>query len=150
MSSTGTATTTNKSVGSILVQIWNTGVKDFETAEAWIETNVERVEAVLPGAAPIVADLKQAASDAMGAVAAGSVTYEPALVTGMETLADAAIDTEAGPYAQPLNKLANDAILAVVAKGTAALQAWALKKQAAWAENAAPTSPVPAGPVSTQ
>lgn len=123
------------SLGSVLLQIWNAGVKDFQTAETWIDTNVARVEAILPGAAPEVADLKQAASDALGVVAAGEADFEPVLVASIEGAADAAIASVAGPFAQPLNKMANDALNDIAAKGQAALQAWLLKQKAAFAEN---------------
>lgn len=125
------------SIGSIIQQIWSGAVKEWTAVEAAIEADVQRVEAVLPSAAPVIADIKQFASDALGTAAAAEATYEPAFVTGVEAAADAAITALAGPYAVALNPMANNAIQDVVSKGNAALQAWALKVQAQFAENAA-------------
>jgi hypothetical protein len=127
----------DQSLGSIIHNIWTKIGTDFSTAEQWIETNVARVEAVLPGAAPVVQELKQSASDAIGVVAAGEATFEPVLVAGVEGLLDTAIATYAGPYAIPLSKLSNDGLLKITGTVQAQLQAWLLKQQAAMAENTA-------------
>lgn len=145
------------SPGSIIQQIWNGAVKDFNTAQTWIKTQVARVEAVLPGAAPIVKDLEQAASDGIGVLANAAHTYEPAFVTALEVAADAAIGSVTGPYAQPLNQMANNTIQDIVTRGEQALQAWALKVQGQMAENVASTMtakpaspPAPPSPPATQ
>lgn len=142
---------------NIISQIWTGVVTTWDKAEAWIDTQVARVEAVLPGAAsPIASDLKQLASDAVGAAAQAEATFEPALVTGIETLADAALTKVTGGLALPLVQMTNDGIANIAAKGQAAIQAWALKAQAALAENnsarggGTPVSPVGPAPVLPQ
>lgn len=143
MSSTGVAAapaaakSADQSLGSVIHTIWTKIGTDFTAADQWIETNVARVEAVLPGAAPVAAELKQSASDAIGVVAAGEATFEPVLVAGVEGLLDTAIATYAGPYAIPLSKLSNDGLLKITGTVQAQLQAWLLKQQAAMAENTA-------------
>lgn len=128
-------TTTTSPGTNILTKIWTGVVKDFTAAEQWVETTVSKIEAVLPSAAPEVADLKQFASDALGTVAQEATTYEPVLVTGLEGLADAALAKLTGPFALPLTEGTNTLIQSVLSDGTKALQAWAAKAQAGLAEN---------------
>lgn len=125
------------STPNILTQIWNGAVKDFDAAETWIEGEVAKVEAVLPGAAPIVADLKQAASDAVGTVDQALITYEPPLVSGLETILDAAMTKYSGGLALPLVPGVNSGITGIATTATQAISAWLLKVQAQLAENTA-------------
>jgi hypothetical protein len=123
------------STPNILTQIWTGAVKDFHAAEQWVETAAAKVEAALPGAAPVIADLKQDASDAIGIVTKGVSTYEPELATGLETLLDAALAKYTGPFALPLTEGTNSIIQGIMGGGNALLQAWGAKAQAALAEN---------------
>jgi hypothetical protein len=120
---------------NILTQIWQGTVKDFDAAEQWVETAVAKVEAVLPGAAPIITALKQDASDAIGIVSAGAATVEPVMATGIEAILDAALAKYTGPFALPLTQGTNTLIQGILGGGNAILQAWAVKAQSELAEN---------------
>ena len=123
------------STPNIITQIYSGAVKVWDTIVTDVQTDIAKVEAVLPGAAPVIADIKQLASDALGSAVNGVVTYEPALVSGLEGLADAALAKFSGGLALPLVEMTNAGIQKIVADGTAGFQAWALKQQAALAEN---------------
>ena len=140
---------------SILTQIWNGAVKDFDTAEAWINTTIQRIEAVFPAASPTIAaiasDLKQAASDAIGDVDTALNTVAPTLTKTVEAAADAALTTYTGGAALPLVGLTNDAIERIEALAVTTANSWALQAKAALAENVAAAqtathSPTPAVP----
>ena len=120
---------------NILTEIWTDAEKVWSSIATTIEGDVARVEAVLPGAAPVVADIKQAASDALGAVATAEATYEPTLVSALEGLADAALTKVTGGLALPLVPLTNSGIQDIANLGQKWFQAWALKTQASLAEN---------------
>jgi hypothetical protein len=133
---------------SIITQIWNAEVKDFDEAEAWIDQQIAKVEAVFPSATATInavsSDLKQAASDAIGDADTALNTIAPAFTTAVEAGADAALTKYTGGLALPLVGLTNDAIQKVVALGTSTLNSWALKVQAALAENQPSTAATPA------
>ena len=123
------------STPNIITQIYSGAVKVWDTIVTDVQTDIAKVEAVLPGSAPVIADIKQLASDALGSAVNGLVTYEPALVSGVEGLADAALTKFSGGLALPLVQMTNAGIQKIVADGTAGFQAWALKQQAVLAEN---------------
>lgn len=110
------------------VAVWNDIVND-------IDADYSKVKAVLPasaaaGLANVVSDIKQGASDALGALADGAPTAGAELTTGLENLADSALATASNGVALPLVPMVNKGIDDIVSKGTAALQAWALKVKA--------------------
>jgi hypothetical protein len=133
-------------------QIWNKVVTTFDAAEALIETDIAKVEAVLPGVAPVVTEIKQAASNAIGVVNQDLVTYEPELVTGLETVLDAALSKYTGGLALPLVQGVNAGVSGISNVATQAVSAWLLSQQAALAENnpttAAAKTATPAAPQS--
>lgn len=134
---------------NIITQIWTGAEKVWDTVEADITADIAKVEAVLPGAAPVIADIKQAASDALGIAAGDVVTYEPQLATGLEAVLDAAMTKYSGGLALPLVPGVNAGVQGIGTKAAAIIQAWLLKQQAALAENnattAAPANPTTAG-----
>ena len=120
---------------SILGQIWNKAVVLFDDAEKAIEADIAKVEAALPGLTPVVDELKQAASDALGTINQDLVTYEPELVTGIEAVLDAALATYTGGFALPLSKGVNAGVSGIGTVGAQAISAWILSQQATLAEN---------------
>jgi hypothetical protein len=143
---------------NILAQIWAGVEHTAETVGHDIELDGERVLAVLEGgakaaAAALIGEVRQLAADALRQVAAGSVTCEPAIAAGIETVANSAINSVAAPLPSavrlPLINFTDAQIDRVVAAGTASFQAWALKQKAALAANNPAFcvgDPVPAAP----
>lgn len=110
------------------VSLWNEIVTD-------IDADVAKVKAALPsssipGFEATISDIKQGASDALGAVAAGIKATTPAFISGIEALADTELTTQTNGVAVPLVPMTNKGIADIVNTGSAALQAWALKAAA--------------------
>lgn len=120
---------------SIISDIYNGVKKEWSVIAGDIEAMFAVVKSALPASAQgdIAAaqqELKQAASLALGAAVAGVVSFEPAFVKGLEASADGALAALTGGLSVPFNPLLNNGIEDVVAKGTAALQAWGLAQKA--------------------
>jgi hypothetical protein len=129
---------------NILAQIWSGVDHTAETAVRDVETDGDKVLAVLEGAAraaaaALIGDVRQMASDALRQVADEAVTYEPAIAAGIDSIANSALNSVAAPLPSairlPLINFTDAQIDRVVAAGTASFQAWALKQKAALAEN---------------
>jgi hypothetical protein len=133
---------------SIITDIWNDVVKDFDTAEAWIDTQVQKVEAVFPAATATInalgSDVKQGASDAIGAVDSALDAAAGPTTTAVEAAADALLTKYTGGLALPLTGLTNDGILKIANLIKSTADSWTLKAQAALAENNATTGAAPA------
>lgn len=124
---------------SIITQIWDTGVKDFNEVEAWVDAKVAAVEKAFPAATTTInaigSDLKQAASDAIGMADSALNGVAPALTKTAEAAADAALTAYTGGLALPLVGLTNDAIEKIAALGVSTFNSWALNAKAALAGN---------------
>lgn len=138
---------------SILTQICNDVVQDFDVAEAWVNTRVQKIEAAWPASkATITAlgnDVKQGASDAIGALDSALDVASGPTATAVEAAADALLVKYTGGLALPLTGLTNDGILKIAGLIKATADSWTLKVQAELAENnpttgAAPVTPIPA------
>ena len=145
------------SLVSVITGIWNKAVQDWTAAETWIDDRVKAIEAALPGATTVintvVADAKQAASDAIGLADTMVDQWAPTLTTTLEGGADLALTKYTGGLAVPLIPMTNDAIDRIVSLGKDTLDSWALKAKASLAENndnAAATPTSGPGPVPTQ
>jgi hypothetical protein len=143
---------------NILVQIWSGLEHTAESVAHDVEADGAKVLDVLEGAARaaasvLIGEVMRQASGALSQVAAGVVTYEPAIAAGVEEVANAALNSIAGPLPSaarlPLVSFTDAQVDKVVAAGAASLQAWALKLKAGLAENNAALSggaPPPASP----
>lgn len=124
---------------SIITQIWNGAVKDFDAAEAWINQQVQRIEAVFPASTATInaigSDIKQAASDAIGMADSALNNVAPGVTTAIEAAADGALTHYTGGLAIPLVPLTNDGISQIESLIVSTANAWALKAKAALAEN---------------
>lgn len=74
--------------------------------------------------------MKQGASDTLTLASGALASAAPALTTGLEKLADAALGTVSNGVALPLVPMVNSGIDDLVNLGIATLQAWALKAKA--------------------
>jgi hypothetical protein len=134
---------------NILAQIWSGVEHTAETVIQDIESDGEKVLAVLEGAAKaaatvLITDVKRQASSALNQLAANAVTYEPGIAAGVEAIANTAVNSVAAPLPSavrlPLINFTDAQVDKVVAAGSASFQAWALKLKAALAENNAALS----------
>lgn len=118
--------------------VWNNIEKD-------VENDVAAVEKAFPAAATSVnalgSDVKQGASDALGIGATVLGAAQPAIVTGVNSAADAGLLALTGGAATPALPAVNGWIDGLVATGIATLQAWALKQKAALASSIPPVNP---------
>jgi hypothetical protein len=140
---------------NILAQIWSGFEHTAESVAHDVEADGEKVLAVCEGAARaaasvLIGEVMRQASGALSQVAAGAVTYEPAIAAGVEAVANAALNSIAGPLPSasrlPLVSFTDAQVNKIVAAGAASLQAWALKLKAALAENNAAFSGGPPAP----
>lgn len=118
-----------------LVQIEKVGESIWNAAEAEIEKDWNAVKAALPASAQVnadaaLADLKQAASDAITTAASAEAVYAPTLAKGIESVADSALAALLGGFSVPLIPVTNAGIDKLVDTATATLQSWALKAKA--------------------
>lgn len=131
------------SATNIIARIFAGAVTVWSAIDKELTDDFAKVKAALPAsAAPDLAAaqsaLKQAASDALGALDKGAGAYAPALTMGAEKLADDALAALTGGLSVPLNPLLNGGIEEIVSHAKAALDAWALRAKAAAVD---PTSP---------
>lgn len=138
-----------------LVQIEKVGESIWNAAEAEIEKDWNAVKAALPASAQVnadaaLADLKQAASDAITTAASAEAVYAPTLAKGIESVADSALAALLGGFSVPLIPVTNAGIDKLVDTATATLQSWALKAKSSLATNNTPTPGQKTAPPTSQ
>jgi hypothetical protein len=119
---------------NVFTQISTGAVTLFSDAEKIIEADAAKVVNAVPSLGPelvkLVSDVKQGASDALGAAATIIGDGAAPLATGIENAAEASLAALTKGESMVLNPLITNVINLVVAQGTSALKAWALSAQA--------------------
>lgn len=133
------------SIQSVFSRIINGVVTIWDDAETEVNNLVSGVESVLPASvkaefANDVSAVKQAASNALGKVAAGIGPEEKALVSGAEALLNAYLTAKTGGLAIPLIPAADDVISGGGQLLSDTFTSWALSAQASLAANPAPAA----------
>lgn len=129
------------SINSIISQIATKAVTIWNDVVTDIDTDVAKIKAAWPAAGTVIdelgSDVKQGASDLIGAADSELNTLAPVATSAVEGAADALLAKYSGGLALPLTGLTNDAIDKVSALIVSTANGWALKAKAALAENTA-------------
>jgi hypothetical protein len=129
-------------MSNIFTQIASDIVKDWDAAVLAIEGSEKKIVAAVPSLQPEISaltnDVKQGASDLLGAAGTFLGNGAKPLASGVEAAADAALAGLGSGAASVLDPIANNAINLIVSMGVSALQAWALEAKA---KLAIPTPP---------
>jgi hypothetical protein len=116
-----------ETLGKDAAAIWNTVKTD-------VENDVAAIKKVFPALAPEIdavgSVVKQGASDALGIAATMLGDAQPAIISGTNAAADAALLALTGGAATPALPAFNGFIDGIEAQGVAALRSWALKQKA--------------------
>jgi hypothetical protein len=120
---------------NIIAGIFNGAVAVWGDIVTEIEKDFAKVKSVLPASAqPDVAamqsELKQAASNALGALETSALVYAPAATKAIEGVCDNALAALTGGLSVPLNPLLNSGIEQIEGHLVAAIRAWSLKAKA--------------------
>lgn len=120
---------------NIIAGIFNGAVAVWALVEKEIEADFAKVKAALPASAqPDVAamqsELKQAASNALGALETSAMVYAPTATKAIEGIFDNALAALTGGVSVPLNPLLNSGIEQIEGHLVAAIRAKSIKAKA--------------------
>lgn len=133
------------SIQSVFSKVIHGVVTVWDDAEAAVDNLYSAIKSILPASAQAqlaadVAEVKQAASDGLGALAVVIGPDEQALVAGLEGVMNVYLTAKTGGLAIPLEKFADQGLNMAGALGANTLTSWLLSAKAALAANPAPAA----------